>query len=130
MKKKILETSVDNSVKTTGYSENENTCVNTVDKIFLASHRDISKTEHGFCASFSETEERQRLTSDYCRAKGVYMSTEVNTYGNGYWWLRSPGDKRSYDRVRVVFPNGVSDYSYYYPNSNYGSVVPALTINL
>ena len=102
---RILLTKVDNSVASTGYKKNEYACEDTEDQIFLMSHADS-------------------------RATGAYIDTNGERYGNGYWWLRSPGDAQSYARVRVVFSNGVSDYSYYYPNGDYGSVVPALWIKL
>ena len=127
---RILLSHIDNSAPTTGDAKNEYACEDTEDKVFLASHADIKNGKYGFSASFSEDSERARLTSDYSRATGVYMQTEHPGYGNGYWWLRSPSDSRSYGRVRVVFPNGVSDYSYYYPNSEYGSVVPAVWVKL
>jgi hypothetical protein len=127
---RIIVTEVDNSVKSTGYKNNEFACENTFDKIFLMSHADISKSEYGFNVYFCEDKERQRITSDYARATGAYFSTDGEIYGNGYWWLRSPSDSKNSARVRVVFPNGVTDYSYYYPNSDYGNVVPALWIKL
>ncbi|MBQ9715467.1 MAG: hypothetical protein IJV77_03545 [Clostridia bacterium] len=126
--KRILVTNVDNSVASTGYKENEYACEDTQDKVFLMSHADITKMKYGFCASYSEDKNRMRVTSDYCRATGAHMVTEWKGYGNGYWWLRSPGDAKSFARVRAVFGNGVSSYSYYYPDGDYGSVVPAMWI--
>ncbi|MBQ7906657.1 MAG: hypothetical protein IJ309_01640 [Clostridia bacterium] len=127
---RIIVTEVDNSVQSTGYKSNEFACQNTNDKIFLMCHADISKSKYGFNVYFCQDKNRQRITSDFARATGAYFSSEGDIYGNGYWWLRSPGDAKSFERVRVVFPNGISDYSYYYPNSDYGSVVPALWVNL
>ena len=125
---RILCERVENGVKTTGYTKNEYACEDTFDKVFLMSHSEITNAKYGFPARHSESKSRTRLTSDYSRATGAYMSTEGSYYGNGYWWLRSPGDAGSFARVRVVFPSGVSDYSYYYPNGDYGSVVPALRV--
>lgn len=127
---RIIVTEVDNSVKSTGYKSNEFACENTFDKIFLMSHADISKSQYGFNVYFCEDKNRHRKASDFARATGAYFSTEGGLYANSYWWLRSPGDNRSHGRVRVVFPDGVTDYSYYYPNSDYGGVVPALWVKL
>lgn len=127
---RIILSGVDNSVASTGYRENEYACEDTEDKVFLMSHADISKIKYGFSAAYSEDDDRIRVTSDYSRATGAFIDRNGERYGNGYWWLRSPGDAKSYARVRVVFSNGVSDYSYYYPNGDYGSVVPALWLKL
>ena len=89
---RIVLSKVDNSVASTGYTENEYACEDTEDKVFLMSHTDISKIEYGFSAAYSENSDRTRVTSDYSRATGAYMDTNGERYGNGYWWLRSPGD--------------------------------------
>jgi len=125
----IQITNVDNSVYSTGYSSNPYTCANTNDKIFLPSYREMVNTAYGFSSDYTAYDTaRRRLTSDYSRATGVWMSTNTTYYGNGYWWLRSPYYNSSYG-TRYVFYYGII-YSTDYVISAYSGVVPALVIDL
>jgi uncharacterized repeat protein (TIGR02543 family) len=125
----IQITEVDNSVYSTGYSSNSYACANTNDKIFLPSYREMVNTAYGFSRNSSDYDTaRRRLTSDYSRATGAYMSTDTTYYGNGSWWLRSPYGSGS-DYARRVRNNGYIGYSYDV-NITYYGVVPALVISL
>lgn len=125
----IQITNVDNSVYSTGYSSNSYACDNTNDKIFLPSYREMVNTAYGFSSDYSAYDTaRRRLTSDYSRATGVWMSTNTTYYGNGYWWLRSPSSLDS-DIARGVDYYGSIYYNYYVSDTSYG-VVPALRLRL
>jgi uncharacterized repeat protein (TIGR02543 family) len=124
----IQITNVDNSVDSTGYSSNPNTCANTNDKIFLPSYREMVNIAYGFSSDcYADDTARRRLTSDYSRATGAYMNTDTSYYGNGIWWLRSPNYGYS-DRARSVSNNGIRNNDYVHRTS-FG-VVPALVIDL
>ncbi len=71
---------------------------------------------------------RRRLTSDYSRATGVWMSTNTTYYGNGGWWLRSPSDSSS-GGARYVSTYGYVSSSNDVSYTDRG-VVPALRLRL
>ena len=125
----IITTTVDNSVYSTGYSSNPYACEDTEDKVFLLSYREVTNSAYGFSTDrYAYDTARRMLTSDYSRATGVCMSTSSDYYGNGRWWLRSPGNDRS-DYARCVYYDGdVSSYGFV-DYSNFG-VVAALQIRL
>ncbi len=125
----ILTTLVDNSLASTGYKNNPYTCENTEDKIFLLSYADMTNNDYGFnTVSYAADAARKRMTTDYVRASGGWMSTESKYYGYGKWWLRTP--YYNYKRqARCILQNGeIFDDNYIYV-SNIG-VVPALRIQL
>lgn len=125
----IQITNVDNSVYSTGYSNNSYACANTNDKIFLPSYRDMVNPAFGFNSNSSNYDTaRRRLTSDYSRATGAYMVTSTEYYGNGWWWLRSPCIGYS-DIARYIWHNGYADGNYNVDFTDCG-VVPALVINM
>ena len=117
---RILTTSLDNSASSTGYKNNPYVGADTEDNIFLLSYADVTNSYYGFASS----NERCMNTSDYLRAKGVSISTSQSTYGNGHWWLRSPGNGISIDARGVNYDGYVSNFSVLL---GYG-VVPALRI--
>ncbi len=123
----ILTTTVDNSVASTGYTDNLCACNDTEDKVFLLSYAEATSVGYGFSSSPSNDEARYMVTSDYSRATGAYMSPFSSTYGNGYWWLRSPDDVYTLNAFRVSNSGPVSDY--FVHRTEYG-VVPALRIRL
>ena len=67
------------------------------------------------------------LTSDFSRATGAYMNTDIY-YGNGMWRLRSPYNLYSNSALHVE-NNGNADYL---GDVNYDphGVVPALNLTL
>ena len=125
----ILTTTVDNSVASTGYSINPYVCDDTEDKIFLLSYSEVTDSDYGFSSSSSTFDTaRQRSTSDYSRATGVYMYTDSSYFGNGSWWLRSPiyfdrGGARGVDGYGGADSNCIVFYASC-------GVVPALNIRL
>jgi len=76
----IVPTRLDNSQKSAYYKTEDG--ADTIDRIFLISHREIINLS---CGSAS--------TTDYSRARGAYSSTSSSHEGKGDWWTRSPGDK-------------------------------------
>ncbi len=89
----ILTTLVDNSASTTASSTNPYFSNNTMDKVYLLSYQEARSSTYGFSTSNnSPAPTRFAVTTDYARAVGAYMSTSTYrySYGNGYWWLRSP----------------------------------------
>ena len=121
----IETTEVDNSAYSTGYSPNQYACVNTFDKVFLLSYREVVNSAYGFASSSTYDAARQMTVSDYARSTGVPMDTSSSC---GSWWLRSPVDYPS-GGARFVYRRGSagSDGSVCY--GCYG-VVPALNISL
>ncbi len=117
LQKALIETTaIDN--KTTGYNTNtyNSNQINTEDKIFLLSYKDV------FSSYFSSNSARQKQSTDYAKSQGCY------TYnGNCYWWLRSPDCDYSYYAFLVLY---FGDYDYYYVYVTGRGVVPALTIRL
>ena len=100
---KIARTTVDNSAD------------RTTDKVFLLSQQEASS--YGFAVpSVPEVP----VTTDYAKATGVY---QIEGYGYGYWWLRSP----YYDGAYGTYVDGfhIVDVR----DSSVG-VVPALSISL
>jgi hypothetical protein len=120
-KARILTTTVDNSVASTGYSTNQYACANTSDKVFLLSYAEATSATYGLNTDAS----RQLQPSAYAQSQGVYTSTSD---GNSYWWLRSPnGGNDGYDARGVSSDGNVDDYNV---SSTYYGVVPALWISL
>jgi len=120
-KNKILTTTVDNSVASTGDDSNPYACEDTSDKLFLLSYKEIMDGRYGFVSN----SDRVRKGSDYAKSQGLYESV-----GNSYYWLRSPRDYYHdvYD-ARRVYDGGSVDYNDYVDSTNNG-VSPALWVNL
>lgn len=120
----IVTTTVDNSVASTGYTNNKYACKDTDDKIFLLSYVEANNESYGFGAN---SDLREMQTSDYSRATGAYMSTDQGDYGNGYWWLRSPYYNEKETVLQISSTGGSKSGD---AGRNGGGVVPALQIVL
>lgn len=120
----ILTTTVDNSVESTGYSENKYACEDTLDKVFLLSYKEATNISYGLY----EYKNRQMQTSDYARANRAHMDTDRNCYGNALWWLRSPECNYVYYARNVDCDGDICYYNLVYWTA-FG-VVPALQIKL
>ena len=120
----ILDTLVDNSVSSTGYTKNPYTCNDTIDKIFLLSNSDVVNSKYGFSSNIS----RQLKSTDYAKAQGCHQSTNTSYLGNCRWWLRSPRYNDSHYARYVDYAGDVSYYSNVY--YTYAGVVPALWISI
>ncbi|HHU81244.1 MAG TPA: hypothetical protein GXZ35_07980, partial [Acholeplasmataceae bacterium] len=127
-KQLVITTEVDNSVYSTGYDPNAYACENTFDKVFLLSYREVTNSSYGFSSDSSAYDTaRQKVTSDYSRATGADTTTSSPYYGNGFWWLRSPGSSNS------LIARYLNNAGYVYigaVNYTYNGVVPALKIKL
>ena len=125
----IETTEVDNSEYSTGYDRNLYTCVNTFDKVFLLSYREVVNSEYGFASSLSTHDTARQMTvSDYARSTGARMETSNDYLGCCYWWLRSPYGIMS-NSARSVSYDGYAGHVW----SVYGDgcgVVPALNLTL
>lgn len=117
----ILTTLVDNSASTTAYSPNPYFSNNTMDKVYLLSYQEARSSTYGF-SSYSST---TAVTTDYARAVGASMDT-TTSYGNGYWWLRSPSSNISHF-AHYVHLDGYFSSSSIVNNSNKGAR-PAIKI--
>mgnify|MGYP004659646383 FL=1 len=96
----IAITLIDNV--TTGYdttNQYNGNQINTDDKIFLPSYKDVFKTN----AYFKRNADRQKKSTDYAKSQGCYASTDSRHKGNCYWWLRSPYYKFSYLAYYVYY---------------------------
>lgn len=102
---------------------------NTTDKVYLLSIAEAGNTAYGFNGEFrTESETREAKNTAYAKECGALTSTSTEYEGNGYWWLRSPGNY-SYRASSVSnygcgsgYGNNVDDGS--------GAVRPALHLNL
>lgn len=120
---KILETTVDNSVSSTGHPENPNACSNTTDKIFLLSYMEAVNDLYGLELKSARIKEG----TAYAYAQGLYKGTD----GGNSWWLRSPSPDPiiAIFKVRGVMNTGAVD-SYINANYSYRGTVPALWVKL
>ncbi len=130
MQKAMIQTIlVDNSVESTGYESNPYICENTNDKVFLPSYQEVVDSDYGFNKFASNNDPARTMqTSDFNRASGGFYNDDSDGYyGNGYWWLRSPGGGNSIG-VRAVRDYGyvLNDYS---AGFSYYGVAPALVIS-
>lgn len=80
----ITASTVDNSLESTGDSENECVCQNTEDNIYLLSNKEVKEF-------YTDDSKRQATGTDYAKAQGLYVSSSQKS---GYL-LRSPyGENR------------------------------------
>ena len=124
LQKSLIETTaIDN--KTTGYNTNtyNSNQINTEDKIFLLSYKDVFNTS----AYFNSSAARQKKSTDYAKSQGCWTNTDSSYAGACCWWLRSPRSSYS-DRAYSVVGGG-GYFNYFVFSTDYG-VVPALWINL
>ena len=126
---KILESAVDNSAASTGYSTSAYACANTQDKVFLLSMSDVVNEEYAFSESPHENDPlRKKKTSDYAKAQGAYTGANSDNYGNGWWWLRSPRNDNDLN-ARGVYNDGYVSGNRNVDRTDCG-VVPALRVKL
>lgn len=101
----------------------------TIDKIFLLSIDEATKTEYGFLTDYSTYDKaRMAKTSTYAKAAGCWTDTNTAYAGNAWWWLRSPGYNT--DETADVYSDGFLIGNGYSVNNNDIAVRPALHLNL
>ncbi len=91
---------------------------NTTDKVFLLSIDEVKKYFHS-------DEARKVKATAYAKAQGAYVNSDN---GNSWWWLRSPGYITG--RAAYVLTYGSIYYNGDYVDNSFGTVRPALWINL
>ena len=98
--------------------------VNTTDKVYLLSIAEVSNTAYGFNSEFrTSSETRVSKLSEYVASK-VWM----NTVGQAYWWLRSPGYEGASASCVIIGGYGGSSGSFVSYDGN--AVRPVLHLNL
>ena len=94
----------------------------TRDNVYLLSIGEATNPEYGFCEEYGTSSASRRVqASDYAHARGGYK-------GNGWWWLRSPGNNT--DIAANVDTNGYVNRDGIFVKNDYFVCVPALHINL
>lgn len=135
----ILTTTVDNSARSTNPNNNATqfnngvnsyACVNTNDKVFLLSMKEVTNSAYAFNNSYSSSDiARRKQGTDYAKCNYLYVYTSSGEYyGNSNWWLRSPNSYISNFASFVNF-NGYAYADNLVYSTCYG-VVPALKIQL
>ena len=122
---------MDNSINSTGNSQNIYVCEDTEDKIFLLSYSEATNYIYGFNANGVYDVNRRMKASDYALANGVYRSYSDDSYysfGNSPWWLRTPSYENSYS-VNYILPSG-NQYVNMLVSECYLGVIPAMWIQL
>lgn len=124
----IQPTIIDNSENSTDVeSDNPYACNNTNDNVFLLSCADVNNKKYGFNAKYND-KKRERPSTDYSRAKGVFVDRD-DLKNSTTWWLRSPSADYGSEVYCVVSNSKLSIDSVYTYYSCRG-IVPALTIRL
>ena len=123
-KKLIVTTTVDNSAESTGYTGNSYACDDTQDKIFLLSYEEVTNEDY----SLNTSTARQKKTTDYAQAQGVYTYSGGSYDGNGDWWLRSPYHLNPKFACGIYNLGGAGHYDDV--SNPFCGVVPALQIKL
>ncbi len=102
----IVSSFLKNDVKSTGHTHNPYICNDTTDFFFIPSRQELINVDHGFHLDYTSLDpNRQKLTSDYARAKGSQFNTTEDTYGKGYAWIRSPSYFESFSSGSI-YGNG------------------------
>ena len=101
---------------------------NTNDKLYLLSIQEAMNSSYGFSSERYDSETREAKNTEYAKEQGKWTSENDEYVGNGYWWLRSPGDL-SID-VAFVGDNGFVVYYGNYVDYNNNAARPALHLNL
>ncbi|MEI6578313.1 MAG: DUF6273 domain-containing protein [Eubacteriales bacterium] len=93
----------------------------TNDKVFLLSLYEADKY-------FTNDNARAATVTDFAKINGISFGKKNNYLGNGYWWLRSPGNN-SLNAEIVYFDGYIGSYFYDVYNT-YVGVRPAIWVNL
>lgn len=119
-KKIILTTLVDNSLPSTGDSNNDYVCNNTKDKIFLLSYQEAT------VYYLTSDDSRIRNSTDYAKSQGCSPYSKKSS-----WWLRSPFNSGR-NGAHYISSYGLVSDSLYSSDAfmTYIGVVPALRIIL
>ncbi len=105
----IQETVVDNSASTTNSSTNDYASDDTADKVYLLSYQDYMNTNH-----FADDVSRYCKVTDWAKANGASYSVSASYKNNGYYWIRSPYSRYSYDAWYVSSGGSLSYYGVHF----------------
>lgn len=100
----------------------------TTDKVFLLSMDEVKNLSYGFCPEKDESECREAKNTEYVKSQGAYTNTSREYAGNGYWWLRTPGQDNK-NASRVGYGGYVPENGFFVSNIQ-NTVRPALHIDL
>ena len=124
----VQQTTVDNSAITTRSNSNSYVCDDTLDYVFLPSFQDMKNTNYGFVNNTNASPTRTSVSTDYARARMVFMDVTSTNFGNGQYWLRSPNSGSSYKAECVGYTGGYS--SAISVKTSYSGVRPAIMLKL
>lgn len=97
----------------------------TEDKVYLLAISEASNALYGFNSNYkTESKTREAMNTEYAKKCGVWTSY----YGNGCWWLRTPGGSGNF-----TSSGGFDSYGHCHSSEFYYADVavrPALHINL
>lgn len=101
----------------------------TNDYIYLPSLDDINNKDYGFAVDYdNNSKTRQASNTDYALARGAWNSNTEEYAGNGWWWLRSPGNFE-FDAAYVGSKGDVDCSGYIVVNAG-GGIRPAMHVDL
>ncbi len=101
----------------------------TSDQVFLLSLDEVMDPVYGFSSDYKIYDAGRRAeNTEYVKGRGAYTSSSKEYAGNGWWWLRSPGDGS--DDVASVYFNGFVSRDGNYDYGSHVAVRPALHLNL
>jgi hypothetical protein len=94
---KILTTTVDNSLESTGLESSTHLCDNTNDKVYLLSRKESLTKSYGFSNNiYTIDPARYKNGSDYAICQGLQVRTKENgsplDSGSSPYFLRTPGN--------------------------------------
>ena len=116
----IVDSTVDNSATSTGYSNPTYYSENTTDKVFLLSRADIKVESYGFASTGVADASRQKMATDYAVSR---IDSYDASFG-AWWWVRTPGTTATVaHRIKIDGSIHSSDV-----NATVGGVLPAMWI--
>ena len=124
----VQTTLVNNDQSTTDSDTNPYYCANTNDRVFLPSYQDYLKEEYGFDSSATMTATRACGSTDYAKARGVWLSANSGEENNSFYWTRTPYSQDS-NYAWDVGPSGQMNFKVRVNGTNRG-IKPAITIKI
>ncbi len=129
-KSAIITTEVDNSLNSVHPDNEEYSCANTEENVWVLSYQEL--IEYGFVDAtdepYKEYVSLQKVGTDYAQCQGLYR--DDRSEDRSYWWTRSPHSVESdVARFSVVDPDGSVYMSWVVSNTSVG-VVPVVKIQL